>query len=472
MYLADRNNDSKQGVKMSKTKGINRRSFIKQSTLGLIGGGIMGKAGNSHTQEEIRTASPRIKEYRTLGRTGFKVSDLGMGHVGDEGLLRTFLDAGVNYIDTSEGYRYNERVLGKAMKNLDRKSLFITSKVIADTSYKHISQSNITKEGFLKRAYRILESLRTDYLDCLMISTCETIEMLKNEGFHAATEQLKKEGRLRFIGVSNHGSQFWPRASQEPMEKIFLAAAEDGRFDVVLMAYNFLKDDRSERVLEVCSQKNIGTTLMKVNPIRSYNEMKAWLEKNLFSKSQDEREEVIKRSAEEGVALKDVERRMTIKVENAQEFIKRRNLKSDKEIRDAAVRFVLSNPNVNTVCYTLQNYSEAQEFLKLSGSRLNSRDKELLTSYSRECGNLYCRHACGLCEPACPHQVPVNTIMRYDHYFVAQGREKHAMAEYASLESQKADRCQDCAGYCESACPYGVPVRALLATAHNTLTLV
>ena len=456
---------------MSKKTGLDRRSFIKNATFGLIGGGYLSQGFDSPGQVMADSETPRIKEYRTLGRTGFKVSDLGMGHVGDEGLLRTFLDAGVNYIDTSEGYRYNERVLGNAMKDLDRKSLFITSKVIADTSYKHISQSNITKEGFLKRAYRILESLRTDYLDCLMISICETIEMLKNEGFHAATEQLKKEGRLKFVGVSNHGSQFWPRASQEPMEKILLAAAEDGRFDVVLMAYNFLKDDRGERVLEVCSQKNIGTTLMKVNPIRSYNEMKEWFEKNLLSKSKEEREKQIRKAAEEGVSIEDAERRMEKKVENAQEFIKRHNLKNDKEIRDAAIRFVLSNPNVNTVCYTLQNYSEAHEFLKLSGSRLTSRDKELLASYSRECGSLYCRHACGLCEPACPHQVPVNTIMRFDHYFVAQGREKHAMTEYAALESQKADRCQDCEGYCESACPYGVPVRFLLAAAHQTLTL-
>ncbi len=456
---------------MSKKTGLDRRSFIKNATFGLIGGGYLSRGVVSPGQAAADSETPRIKEYRTLGRTGFKVSDLGMGHVGEEGLLRTFLDAGVNYIDTSEGYRYNERVLGNAMKNLDRKSLFITSKVIADTSYKHISLSNITKEGFLKRAYRILESLRTDYLDCLMISTCETIEMLKNEGFHAATEQLKKEGRLKFVGVSNHGSQFWPRASQEPMEKILLAAAEDGRFDVVLMAYNFLKDDRSERVLEVCSQKNIGTTLMKVNPIRSYNEMKEWLEKNLLSKSKEEREEQIRRAAEEGVSIEDAEKRMEKKVEDAQGFIQRHNLKSDKEIRDAAVRFVLSNPNVNTVCYTLQNYSEAHEFLKLSGSRLTSRDKELLASYSRECGSLYCRHACGLCEPACPHQVPVNTIMRFDHYFIAQGREKHAMAEYAALRSAKADICQSCSGYCESACPYGVPVQVLLASAHRTLTL-
>jgi len=319
--------------------------------------------------------------------------------VGDEGLLRTFLDAGVNYIDTSEGYRFNERVLGKAMENLDRKSLFITSKVMAYTGYTQISQLGPTKEGFLKKAYRILESLRTDYLDCLMIAEPESVEMLKNEGFHAATEQLKKEGRINFVGVSLHGSEVWGAPSKDSMEKIFLAAAE------------------------------------------------------------------------EGTSIEEVGRRIEKKVENAQEFIKRHNLKSDKEIKDAAIRFVLSNPNVHTVLYTLQNYSEAREFLKLSGSRLASRDKELLASYSRECGSLYCRHACGLCEQACPQHVPVNTIMRYDHYFVAQGREKHAMAEYAALRSTKADICQNCSGHCESACPYGVPVQVLLATAHQTLSL-
>jgi len=124
---------SYKGVKIGKTRGMNRRSFIKQSSLGLLGGSCLGRGVDSPRQVAADSETPRIKEYRILGRTGFKVSDLGMGHVGDEGLLRTFLDAGVNYIDTSEGYRYNERVLGNAMKNLDRKSLFITSKVIADT---------------------------------------------------------------------------------------------------------------------------------------------------------------------------------------------------------------------------------------------------------------------------------------------------------------------------------------------------
>jgi len=174
---------------------------------------------------------------------------------------------------------------------------------------------------------------------------------------------------------------------------------------------------------------------MKTNPIRSYNHMKEWLERSRYSKGKE-------LSAEE----KENVERMEKKVENAQEFIKRHNLKSDKEIRDAAIRFVLSNPNVHTVCVTVSNYEEMRSYLKLSGSRLKPQDKALLSAYKSECGSLYCRHACGRCEPECPHGIPVNTIMRYDHYFFSQGREKHAMAKYAALKSEKADNCQNCAG--------------------------
>jgi predicted aldo/keto reductase-like oxidoreductase len=156
----------------------------------------------------------------------------------------------------------------------------------------------------------------------------------------------------------------------------------------------------------------------------------------------------------------------------AQDFLNKYNLKGEKEIRDAAIKFVLSNPNVHTVCSTVLNYDDTREFLDLSGSRLEPKDRALLSAYSKECGSLYCRHACGVCEAHCPYEVPVNTIMRYDHYFVAQGREKRAMSKYAALRSNKAEKCQSCAGYCESACPYGVPVRILLSTAHHTLTLV
>lgn len=443
---------------------MNRRSFLKLSTLGLIGGAAMGRTSLSRPieiQKEADSDMPRIKEYRTLGRTGFKVSDIGAGDFNDVGPFLALLDAGVNYIDTSETYGQHGRKIGEAIKGRDRGSLFISSKLMADTSIRRIRTIGIDKGGFLQRANRVMETMQIDYLDCLMLSSPETIETLETPGFHEATAQLKKEGKIRFVGVSNHGSQWWMKKPKEPMNKILLAAAKDGRFDVMLLAYNFLKEDGSEQVLEVCGKKNIGTTLMKTNPIRHYNHMKQWLERNRHSQgkklSEEEKESVV---------------RMEKKVEMAQGFIKKYNLKSEKEIGDVAIKFVLNNPNVHTVCATVLSYDETRAFLNLSGSRLESKDTELLAAYSKECGSLYCRHACGVCEPYCPHEVPVNAIMRYDHYFVSQGREKHAMGKYAALKSNKADKCQNCAGFCESVCPYGVPVRVLLATAHHTLTLV
>ncbi|MDH5385777.1 MAG: hypothetical protein OEY18_13830, partial [Candidatus Aminicenantes bacterium] len=71
----------------------------------------------------------------------------------------------------------------------------------------------------------------------------------------------------------------------------------------------------------------------------------------------------------------------------------------------------------------------------------------------------------------CPQGVPVNTIMRYNHYFVAQGREKEAMEKYNKIPGTKADMCSTCSGYCEGACPHNVPIQGMLLLAHEQLSL-
>jgi len=67
--------------------------------------------------------------------------------------------------------------------------------------------------------------------------------------------------------------------------------------------------------------------------------------------------------------------------------------------------------------------------------------------------------------------VPVNTVMRYNHYFDSQGLEKHAMEKYAALPTANAGKCADCAGHCQSACPYGVQIHAMMNLAHNNLVI-
>jgi predicted aldo/keto reductase-like oxidoreductase len=429
---------------------MNRRRFLKQSTTAVLGAGMAAQAGRTFADSQEAPAAAKIKEYRALGRTGFKVSDIAAGYIQDEGVLRAALDAGMNYIDTAEQYPGHHRVVARAVKGLDRKSLFVTTKleVLEDKS----------KEGFLKRARKCLEDLETNYIDCLMMHMPEKAEILKTEEFHEAMTQLKAEGRVRFVGVSNHGS-FWFRDPEETMEKVLLAAAEDGRFDVFLMAYNFLKMDEAERVLEVCREKGIGTAVMKSTPVAIYYGLKSRVEQ-----LEKEKKEVHPLYTEGLKRYKD-------KVDRAEEFIRKYNLENQEEIQAVAVRFVLENPNVGTVCSVPKTYDELDRFLCLSGTRLSDLEKTKLAAYREGCGELYCRHACGVCEPACPRGVPVNTIMRFYQYYAARGREREAIVNYAGIPGARADVCARCPGHCEAACPFRVPIQGMLILAHSRLAV-
>lgn len=447
-----------KGGNMRKKMQRGRRHFLKNSVLGLIGAGMATQSGWAREEGSRRynakqgkeTAQPRIKSYRTLGRTGFKVSDLAIGYVQDESLMAAMLDAGMNYFDTGESYPGSHQKIGQVIKGRDRKSIFITSKMLME--------GDTSKEGLIKRVRKALQELDTEYIDCMMLHMPDTAETLKHEGFHAAMQDLKTEGRIHFVGTSHHGS-FWFRDPEEAMGKVLLAAAEDGRFDVFLFAYNFLQMDQSERVLEVCEKKNIGTTLMKSTPVTKYYILKSRVEQ-LEKEGKD-----IHPLYKEGL------KRFKDKFDKAEHFISKYDLNNPEEIRAAAIKFALSNPRVNTVCCSLQTFDEMERIIPLSGSKLSGQDKAKLAAYKEGCGEFYCRHACGVCEPQCPHGVPVNTIMRNFHYFVAQGREREAMLNYSAIPGNKADVCGECPGYCEEACPYNVGIQGLLLLAHDQLTL-
>jgi predicted aldo/keto reductase-like oxidoreductase len=137
--------------------------------------------------------------------------------------------------------------------------------------------------------------------------------------------------------------------------------------------------------------------------------------------------------------------------------------------REAAIRFLLDNKAVSSILITFQNFEEIAEYVNLSGTKLTTENISIINQLKENFGHLYCRHACGICEDSCPHKVPVNTIMRYNHYFMAQHREKYAMHQYNLLNGNKAEKCTGCNGYCEQACPFGVSIQALLQIANQNL---
>jgi len=340
--------------------------------------------------------------------------------------------------------------VGNAIKGRDRKKLFITSKILLE--------GEVTKEDVLKRSRKALEEIGTDYLDCMMMHFPTSIEQLKTPAWHEAMQELKAEGRIKHVGVSHHGS-FWFKDPEASMADILLAAAEDGRFDVFLMTYNFLQIDQSAKVLDVCKQKNIGVALMKTSPITTFNKIKAGADR-------------IKKSGKDVPPLyvEGVER-YTRMLEQAGPSVKKFKLENPDAARAAAIKFCLGNDSVHTVCCSMGNFDDLEKMAALSGERLDAGDRATLAAYEEVCGPFYCRHACGLCEPQCPQGVPVNTIMRYHHYFTAQGREREAMQYYAAIPGARADVCSTCPGFCEQACPYNVSIQGKLFHAHADLAL-
>ncbi len=152
-------------------------------------------------------------------------------------------------------------MVGKAIRDFERDSLFINTKLRVT--------GNDTKDDILARAQKCLERLETPYLDGFMLWNADSVNLLKNEAFHQAFKQLKSEGKAKYCGVSYHGA-FWYDTPKETMEEVLVNAAEDGRFDLVLLVYNFVQRQMGENILNACKKNNVGTTLMKTQPFGGY----------------------------------------------------------------------------------------------------------------------------------------------------------------------------------------------------------
>lgn len=442
---------------MQKKNKVSRRNFVKTTVAGAIGASIPFNTVNAASRFSGKQEDLKIKDFRTLGRTGFKVSDIsfGAGQLSNANVLEQALNLGINYIDTAEHYvrGRSEKTIGEVLKNRNRKSVFLTTKL-------NLIRGGNKAEEIRNRFYECLERLQTDYVDCLMIHMTSEIEQVKSEAFHLVADELKADGKVRFLGLSNHGMEFNLAGQiKDPMEKVIMAAVDDGRFDVALFVYNFIQKDQGERIIKACKKKDVGVTLMKVDPVNMYS--------GILQNMNDMKESGREPSEEYAKLVRDFGNF----IKGADEFKNKYGLKSEKELKEAAIKFVLTNKDVHCVCPSINNFEDLDAFVSLSGTNLTPTGTAMLDDYNNFMGNYYCRHACGICESSCPDKVPVNTIMRYNHYFEAFGREKHAMTKYAALKSNNGLNCTDCSGVCEIKCPYNVPVRSLLLSAHQNLTV-
>lgn len=454
---------------------IKRRDFVKSSGAALAGGAVLGFASITESEAEPSRASPlfpippsregQVQSYRTLGRTGFKVSDVSIGasFLREPNLVRYAFDKGMNYIDTSEVYAEgaSERAIRDALKHIDREKIFISTKSII--------RPGDSKETVLRKARQSLARLDTEYIDAYMMSSVDTVKWLNHRGYHAAMDELKAEGRVKFTGVTYHGPE---ATDQTGMADILCAAAEDGRFDVLLLVYNFLNHSEGDRIIAAAKANNVGTTAMKTAPGKLRAE--PFDPDNLSAVFQQYLDAMLRAGVSREAALRELEKysdQQNQFVEKTQIFAERYGIENDEALQLASIQWVLQNPDMHTACISVWDFDFTDKVVALSGTQLTPPTEGLLEGSRAALDSQYCRHGCVDCMGSCPFHVPVSNIMRYAYYFEAQGQERLAMSKYAALAGSGAAPCTQCAGLCAGACRHGLDIQLNMLQAHNLLTL-
>jgi predicted aldo/keto reductase-like oxidoreductase len=444
---------------------ITRRQFMGIGGIAVAGASLPATAwGASSEGKGVESKKPVIKETRILGRTGFAASDIGMGaaSIKDSNLVRYAYDRGVNYFDTAAAYGNgaSETSIGKAMPFMDRKKIFISTKI--DVS------NDDTEQSLLDKFAQSQERLNTPYIDVLLLMGVINVNQLYNEAYHATVKTLKADGRLKHAGVSCHG----PRGRGDSMEKVLVSAADDGRFDLMLLVYNFLNKEEGGKVLAACKEKNIGTTAMKTapgkikeiptfdpeNPSKEYEERIKMMMS--FGLPREEAVQMVKGMVEEEKVTR----------ERTKPFLAKYGLKTEDQLWEASIKWVRQNSDMHSVCISMTDFDRVDKAVALSGKNLTKGQQTFLRDYEETLSWSYCRHGCTQCSGVCEYALPVSTIMRYAYYH-EQGYEKLAMEKYASLKENNAMRCAGCTESCAGACPYGVMIRSNLLNAHTLLTL-
>jgi len=357
-----------------------------------------------------------IRNYRRFGRTEWNISDvvLGTGRIRDEDgekVARAAIERGVNYIDTSPDYSAagSENAVGRAIRG-KRDKLFIATKFC--TPLGHLAPG--TPVAHYKQAVEAsLRRLGTDYVDLCHIHSVDTVERLMDENVHEAFDQLKQEGKVRFMGFSSHTPN---------LVEVANAGIDSGRFDVMMLAYHHgIWAPLAGIISRARAEQDMGVVAMKT----------------------------LKGAKHQGLAdFHDAADSYT----------------------QAALKWVLSNPDVSCAVISFFKPQHVDEYLYASGRAVTAADAKILEEYDRRILGSYCAPHCGECLGACPEGLAVHDVLRHRMYFEDYGWEKEGMRLYSRLEKNAAV-CSACSAPCLGSCPVGIPIQERMTGAHELLTL-
>ncbi len=200
-------------------------------------------------------------DYIEFGRTGLRVSVMGLGcggpsRIGQSGensdaesvaIVRRAIDAGVNFIDTAEAYR-TEALVGAALKGVERSDVVISTK----KSYRKEITPALLRAGLEES----LRRLGTDYVDIYNLHGVGQQHYVRlREEILPTFQQLRDEGKIRFIGVSE-------MFNEDKTHRMLVESLPDDVWDVAMVGFNILNQTAREQVLELTRSRNVAVQIM------------------------------------------------------------------------------------------------------------------------------------------------------------------------------------------------------------------
>ena len=326
-------------------------------------------------------------EYRVLGKTGLKISRMGLGGIpiqridaeGTKKLVYQLMEAGVNYIDTARGYTVSEQYLGYALEGIRDKFVLATKSMAR------------TRDAMAKDIDISLGNLKTDYIDLYQVHNPNLAQLEQVIGEGGALEALleaKEQGKIGHIGLTAHSVEVFEKALELPW------------VETIMFPYNIV-ETQGEALIAKCAEKNIGFVDMK--PLAGGALEDATLAMR-FLVSNPNVTVVIPGMADE----KEIEQNLAACAHTAP-------LSADEQAKVAALRETLGTQFCRrcnycapcTVGINIPSVFLFQGYLDRYGLADWAKDR-----YGAMAVKASACVECGACEPRCPYGLPIRKMLK------------------------------------------------------------
>lgn len=368
--------------------------------------------------------------YRELGSTGLKVSEIAMGCEGmvedDYRMCKKLFDSalhrGINYFDLYSPDPDLRSAIGHALKGRREKFIIQShlSSVWKDGQYMRSRVLSEVKDAF-EESLRLLD---VDYIDVGMIHYCDAIDdwntIVKN-GILDYARELKAQGKIHHIGLSSHN----PQAA--------LKAIETGSIEVLMFSVNPCYDLQppSEDVEDLWADEAYANHLTNMDP---------------------EREKLYETCQRMGIGI------TVMKCFGGGDLLNAELSPAGAALTvNQCIAYALSRPAVACILAGAHTVEELNLSADYENASESERDYALaLSSFPKISWEGHCMY-CSHCAP-CPKKIDIANVTKFLNLAQAGKNLPETVREHYAVLEHHAGECIQC-GACEKRCPFGVKIR-------------